>query len=363
MSEKEIFLEESDGDVDIPKEKRKLTTASYDYSVDYVAQQMIKDSPKIILEVPFQRNQVWKSDRSSQLIESIIMNVPIPPLYFSEEDDGTWLVVDGLQRLLAIKTFYQNEFPLKNLEIVKELEDFKFKDLPGQARELLKDGMLRINVIKKESHPDIKYDIFMRLNKGAMSLNNQELRNCLYRGSLNDLLRGLVREKEVLGLLNQQEPHNRYLDVEFLLRYLAFSANLKKKKGGYFLAQYSGSLKSFLNDFMDKNKNCKQEVLNQLKNKILSTFERVKLAFGNEGLRIPKSGSSKINKAFADCILLGFENMPEDKIRKKRTDLIEKRDQLLDDEKFVEAITKRTSDSRSIEKRIKLWFEAINDVV
>ena len=121
MEKEKVFLKEEDNNRDIPKEKRKLETASYDYSVDYIWSLMSGDTPKIILEVPFQRNQVWKDDRCSQLVESIIMNVPIPPLYFAEEEDGKWLVVDGLQRLLAIKTFYENEYSLKKLEIIREL--------------------------------------------------------------------------------------------------------------------------------------------------------------------------------------------------------------------------------------------------
>ena len=97
---------------------------------------MVSSPAKIILEVPFQRNHIWKEDRASQLIESLIMNVPIPPLYFSEEEDGNWLVLDGLQRLSSIKTFFENEYSLKNLEIVKELEGHKYKDLPPKARNI-----------------------------------------------------------------------------------------------------------------------------------------------------------------------------------------------------------------------------------
>ena len=186
QTENEIY------EIDVPKEKRYLNTMSYDYSVQYIYD-LIKKG-KIILEVPFQRKQIWKNDKASSLIESIIMNVPIPPLYFAEEENGNWLVLDGLQRLSSIRNFYDNEFALTKLEVLTDLNKMKYKDLPPKSKSLLDDGMLRVNVIKKDSHRDIKYDIFMRLNRGAVTLNYQELRNCMYRGNLNDAAKSFVRK-------------------------------------------------------------------------------------------------------------------------------------------------------------------------
>ncbi len=363
MEKDRVFQEEIDDVIkDIPKEKRNLHTVSYDYSVDYIWTLMKDDNPKIILEVPFQRNQVWKEDRSSQLIESIIMNVPIPPLYFAEEDDGKWLVVDGLQRLLAIKSFYENEYSLKKLEIVKELGGLKFKDLPQKPKDLFKDGLLRINVIKKDSHPDIKYDIFMRLNKGAVTLNNQELRNCLYRGLLNDRLKELVKNDLILKLLNQKKPHSRYLDIEFLIRFLAFDENLLIDNNKNFsIKNYSGSLKSFLNGFMEKNKHISDKKLFNYENKIINTFKKTDIVFGKDlGLRLPKSRSSLINKAYADCILLSFSRIDIEELKSKSSQIITSRNKLIENEKYQEAILKRTSDHESIKSRLKLWFKEIN---
>ncbi len=364
MRNKKIFVEEEDNIIEIPKEERNLNTVSYDYSVDYVASQMINDSPKIILEVPFQRNQVWKSDRASQLIESIIMNVPIPPLYFSEEENGKWLVVDGLQRLIAIKSFYENEYALKKLEIIKELEGKKFKDLPQKAKDLLKDGLLRINVIKKDSHPDIKYDIFMRLNTGAVLLNAQELRNCLFRGKLNNLLKNLVNNKTILKLLNQNKPNNRYLDVEFLIRFVAFHKNLKIEDNKFSIDNYGGSLKSFLNSFMDEDPNPSEDDLKKIEKIIIDTFKKVDLVFGNEnGLKLPISRSSLINKAYADCVLLSFARIEKRKLRERKSFIIKKRNELLKNPDFTNAILKRTSDHENIKVRLKLWFGAVNNEI
>jgi len=361
MGVQDIFVKEDDNNVDIPKEKRHLATVSYDYSVEFIWSQMTGDTPKVILEVPFQRKFIWKEDRSSQLIESIIMNVPIPPLYFAEEKDDKWLIIDGLQRLRSIKSYFENEFALKKLEIIKELEGDKFKDLPPKAKSLLKDGLLRINVIKFESHPDIKYDIFMRLNKGAVTLNNQELRNCLYRGPLNEMLKELVKNQEILRVLNLKTPHTRYLDIEFIVRYLSFTENLKKNKDGYYIEDYKGSLKSFINEFMGKD--VTEDEINSLKAKTLKTFKKILAVFEDgKGLLNPASQSTQINKAFADCILLSFERYEEKELVKKSQEIHKLKNNILREEYFSSLISKRTSDSEVIKNRLNQWFGGMKDV-
>jgi len=359
-----IFQKEEDDNIDIPEKERELHTVSYDYSVEFIVSLMTSDDPKIILKVPFQRKFIWKEDRSSQLIESIIMNVPIPPLYFGEEENNKWIVVDGLQRLRAIKSYFENEYSLRKLEIIKDLSDLKFKDLPPKPKDLLKDGLLRINVIKKDSHPDIKYDIFMRLNKGSVILNTQELRNCLYRGRLNDMVKDLVSNPRILNVLNLKKPHPRYLDVEFLLRYLSFSDALEKNDEGYFIKDYKGSLKSFLNNFMERNNNISDVELETFRKKILSTFNKVQNILGDtNGLKNPESKSSQINKAFADCVLLSFEKFDEDTLLKKKDAIINMHDKFSKDDKFSKLISRRTSDNTNIKGRLDLWFKGLEDVL
>jgi Protein of unknown function DUF262 len=363
MVEKNIFKKENDNDVDIPKEERKLINISYDYSVEFIISLMGGDQPKVILEVPFQRKFVWKTDRASQLIESIIMSVPIPPLYFSEEENGRWLIVDGLQRLHSLKSYFDNEFALKKLEIIKELEGKKYKDLPPKARSLLKDGSLRINVIKYESHPDIKYDIFMRLNKGAVILNNQELRNCLYRGTLNESLKKMTKESVVQTVLNIKAPHTRYLDVEFLVRYLSFSVNISHNENGYYIKKYKGSLKSFINNFMEENKNAREDLIQSFEKKIQETFMKIIAVFEDgKGLLNPTSKSTQINKAFAECILLSFENYKKETLEAKKSEIINLKNNILKDETFSACISKRTSDNEVIKKRLTIWFGGMKNV-
>lgn len=360
---KEILTEDDDNyQLDIPVEDRNLNIRSYDYSVEFIVSLM--NFKKIILEVPFQRKFIWKEERCSLLIESIIMNVPIPPLYFAEEQDGTLLVIDGLQRLYSILLFYQNEYSLKKLEIVKELEKKKYKDLPPKPKSLLDDGLLRVNVIKKDSHQDIKFDIFMRLNKGAVTLNYQELRNCLYRGKFNDTIKKLVNEnKYFLKILKLKEPHDRFLDVEFIIRYFALTENLRYKDNEYCLENYKGRMVNYINEFMEQKKNISLEEAQKYAQKFNDTIEKVIKVFGEDkAFRDISIDSDKINKPLADIVLISFERIglkdlevKSNEIKKILTSLLNENDD------FKKSISLRTSDKDVINKRINIWFNALKN--
>jgi len=363
-------IEEDINILEIPKEERKLNTASYDYSVDYLVNLMQGENPRIILEVPFQRNYIWKDDRASSLIESIILNVPIPPLYFAEEEDGKWLVIDGLQRLHSIKRFYENDFGLKKLEILKEFSEPEskfYKNLHPKAKSLLDTGLMRVIVVKKDSHKDIKFDIFMRLNKGAVSLNNQELRNCLYRGNLNNAIKKLVETNQNFLIINGlTESDDRFQDVEFIIRYFAISNSIEKNdKNEYYVKNFKGSLTKFLNEYMDLNKNLDSENVNILIKKFNSVLEKVIKVFGAENaFKNITLNISKLNRAIADFIMISFEKYPIDILEKNKEIILNLLKNLINnDEKFNQSISQRTLSTANLNYRINKWLKELENAI
>jgi hypothetical protein len=353
--------------IEIPKEKRYLNTSSYDYSIIFLADLMSGDHPKIILEVPFQRNFIWKVDRSSQLIESVIMNVPIPPLYFAEEEDGRWLVLDGLQRLNTLLKFYQNEYALKGLEIINELEGLKYKDLPPKAKSLLNDGLMRINVIKKDSHDDIKYDIFMRLNKGSVTLNYQELRNCLYRGELNNEVKKFVQEnKSFQKVLKLKKPHERFLDVEFIMRILALQDKLFiSEEGNYAIKGYNGRMVNFINDFMKRTSSMSLIEAKAVIRAFDENLSKVIAVFGEEkAFKDPTAESLKFNKSIGEFVTISFNLFEKDFLVQHRVKIKDLLVRLLkQNETFRSAISLKTSDSDVVNFRINLWIKELNNAL
>ncbi|MCH5152160.1 MAG: DUF262 domain-containing protein [Clostridiales bacterium] len=361
----EIFMTEQEKyEIDVPKESRYLNSLSYDYSVQYLYELMKRG--KIVLEVPFQRKHIWKNDKASSLLESIIMNVPIPPLYFAEEDDGRWLVLDGLQRLSSIRTFYDNEFSLTKLEVLKELNGKKYKDLPTKSRSLLDDGLLRVNVIKKDSHRDIKYDIFMRLNRGAVTLNYQELRNCMYRSNFNDAAKEICAEnREFLEILKQKGPHARYLDVEFVIRCFAFTDNIAvDEDGSVYLKNYRGKMVQYLNEYMEQRMTCTEEEKNHYKWRFNETISKVVSVFGaDKAFRDIATGNTKIYKTIADFIMPSFERMPMEYIQQNKDEIYNKLYLFLQDPYIRDSLSIRTSDKDMVNLRLQKWFEVFADAI
>ena len=121
----------------------------------------------INLEPDFQRRERWTPDKQSALIESFLLNVPVPPVYLAEEANGTYTAIDGKQRLKAIAEYLNNRFSLRNLERLKTAEGAKFNDLPSEITNALKlRPFLRVVTLLKQTDPLLKFEVFLRLNRG-----------------------------------------------------------------------------------------------------------------------------------------------------------------------------------------------------
>ena len=350
--------------VKVPKELRKIRTQAYDKSVEDTVRMIEKG--RIFLEPDFQRNsQVWDYKTASQLIESVLLNVPIPPIYVAEEDDGTWNIIDGLQRLTSFKNFYEGKFKLRGLYYLKELNKQNYENLNSNAKGILDNGLLRIILITKESHPEMKYDVFMRLNRGSVKLTEQELRNCLYRGTLNDLIKDLRNNQQLLKILNLDSPHKRMDDAELILRYLALSEHYNKESIS--IDGYKGIMKTFLNSYMETNKNMSEEKILLLKNKFNETLNKVYTIFGeNSFKRIEPDGKyyKWMNKSIYDFIMLSFEKYSIETLLSKKNEIIEAlRKCINEDSDFEDSITVGTSEPRRIEYRLRVWLKNMDIIM
>jgi Protein of unknown function DUF262 len=175
---------------------------------------------KLILQPDFQRRFVWDRKKSSRLIESILLSVPLPIIYLSEQPDGKEYVIDGQQRLTSMFSFIDGKFPsgeefrLTGLNAYRELNKSAFKDIPEQLQDKISHYTLRSVTLLKQSSADLKFEIFERLNTGSEPLNDQELRNCVYRGAYNRLLKDLAADDDFRGLLGltgaEDESENGY---------------------------------------------------------------------------------------------------------------------------------------------------------
>lgn len=349
--------------IEIPREIRKINTQAYDKSVSDIVR-MMQDND-INLNPEYQRNYIWDNKKASMLIESIILNVPIPVIYVSQEEDDSWTVIDGLQRLNSLKRFFERDFKLSGLEILTELNRFDIQTLNPKAVRMLKNGLLRIIVISHDSHEDIKYDVFMRLNRGAVKLNEQELRNCLYRGKLNETLKELASNKYLLKLLNIDKPHKRMIDCELILRFLAIQTKWDSRKQE--VLDYKGRMKNFLNGFMIENQNPNEEKLFFFKDLFNNTIQTVFDIFGEKAFRrINEFGEfeSNINRAIMDSLMISFSLSDKELLLRKKNVIRDRfYDLINNDRNFRDSVTIGTSDKKVLNYRISRWYEELNVII
>ena len=149
----------------------------------------------------FRRGYVWNLKKASLLIESILLNVPIPLIYTAEEDvSGIELVIDGQQRLTSLFNFLTNNFVLTGLKVFKELNGKNYKELDRQYQRKIDRYQLSVVKVSADSDEEVKFEIFERINSGSVNLNEQELRNCIYRGYYTEFLKECSKEPLLIEL-------------------------------------------------------------------------------------------------------------------------------------------------------------------
>ena len=155
------------------------------YTVFELKRKFNSKNKRIILDSDFQRDDVWGKEKKCELIESVLMGLPLPIFYFNQDKYGRLIVVDGRQRLTALFEFMDDKITLRKLKILSELNDKKFSQLSPVLAGRIEDYQIQAHVILPPTPDRIKFDIFDRVNRGGMQLNKQEIRNALYQGSGN----------------------------------------------------------------------------------------------------------------------------------------------------------------------------------
>jgi hypothetical protein len=372
--------EYENGEYEIPLAERKIVTQSSEPTISSVCDRI--DKGKLEVRAEFQRQYVWDKRPiiKSRLIESAMLNVPIPAVYTAEDDkSGKELVIDGQQRLLTFHGFINNKFKLKGLSILKELNGYFYKDLSNEKDECIKhfkeklgdlqeavgDRPLRVIKILKESHPDIKFEIFERLNRGSVKLNDQELRNCIYRGNFNDLMKKLAKNKDFLRLQRLSEPHKRMLDTEKMLRFFAFCDKSERN--------YVAPLKKFLNEYMKSKQNISESEIETKKELFKKCVELCQTVFGNVAYKRVFKGDDEnsdgyvdtsLNQGIFDVQMYAFMEYQKRDVVPKAQAIKEAYIELVtSNKKFIEAIEIGTYGTNQVKRRTELWINKLREVI
>jgi hypothetical protein len=334
--------------LDLSAGDRKLVTQPYDLGVKGINEDIRRGRLKLVIE--YQRKYVWDQSKASRLIESLLLNVPIPVCYFAEDEDGNYEVIDGLQRLTTIRRFIEDDFPLSGISVLKELEGKVFSELAPRDQRRLENRTIRCIVITEESHPDIKFDVFERLNTGAASLTAQELRNCIYRGDLNDALKEMAQKSYFLQLMGNS-TNRRMEHEELALRFLALVEGV---------VTYRPPLRQFLNSYMRKNRNSTPS--DDVMGKFQWACESVYAVLGDSAFKVVgKDGRYHriVNKALFDSVMIPFAYAANSPSAGAIAKIKSGRDKLLQDEEFLASIGRATADRTRMILRINKFRKVL----
>lgn len=235
----------------------------------------------IDLEPDFQRRERWTIEKQSMLIESFLLNVPVPPIYLAENSFGQYSVVDGKQRITAIHAFMSGGLKLTGLESFTEIENFSFLDLPEELKNALTiRPYVRVVTLLKQSDPSLKFEVFTRLNRGGEEMRPQELRKVAYRGVLSDMIFRVSNNeflKTQLKIVNNNSAAYKNMDdAEYVLRFLSLSMSWET---------FSGSMRGELDSFMIANYKISDAEVKVLDLKFSRALEACKNIWGSHAFK------------------------------------------------------------------------------
>lgn len=247
----EVESDDEDDRVSIKPYDAKLVDISpKPLSLDMILARLEND--EIDLMPDFQRKSgLWTDDQKSQLIESLVLRIPLPAFYFDGSNNGLWIVIDGLQRLTALKEFFVDKtLKLSGLEFLFDLEGLTIDDMPRAYVRRMKETQIITYIINPGAPVNLKYNIFKRINTGGLKLEPQEIRHALYQGYATKYLKELAQMKAFKEATGYSIKSERMMDREFALRFLAFYELP--------LDYYKGSIDNYLNyamEYINKNYN------------------------------------------------------------------------------------------------------------
>lgn len=300
----------------------------------------------------YQRDFVYTEDKSSRLIESAIMCIPLPTIYLCEEEGGKYSIIDGQQRIVSFIRFRRGLFCLKGLTELTSLNGKFYKDLDEETQTLIDDTTIRTIIIRKES-ASAKYDIFERLNRGAVTLKEQELRNCVYRGRYNTMINELALNNKNVELMFISK-NSRMNYQENILRVMALRDYLK----------YTPSMKTFLNKYMKIHQFDDESSVEKDREFFVRTLSTVIQVLGVEAFKTvdydKKILLNKFSSTFYDAIMIPFSMFDKNKLILKK-DLIKKEIDNLKfyDDKFHLACYAATGSRERVITRIHMIYNLL----
>ena len=302
-------VEEEPVDEDValthPFDPNKIRVTTEPRTIDLLFRRMKHD--EIDLAPAFQRRaRLWKPHRKGQLIESILLRIPLPVFYVAATEDDMWSVVDGLQRLTTIYDFLSDTFPLQGLEYLHTLEGLNFSQLPRAMQRRIEETSLVMNIIQPGTPDEVMINIFKRLNTGGLPLTGQEIRNALYKGPVRGFLAELAVSESFQKGTDGRVRDDRMDAQECVLRFSAFHLDGWRNYD-------RNDLDAYLSEAMKKLNSVGVDKLSEISLHFTTAMNAAHAIFGSDAFRkrYSEDDSRKpVSKALFEAWAVNLANIP-----------------------------------------------------
>ncbi len=304
---------------------------------------------QFIMDPEFQRDFIWKEEKQSKLIESMLMRIPLPVIYLAEREDGKTIVVDGLQRLTTFRRFLEDKLVLRDLELAKELNDRKFSDLSPKLRNRLEDTQLILYLIDSKVPEQAKLDIFERVN-GGIPLTRQQMRNSIYCGPATRWLKEEVESVDFVTATGRSLDWRAMRDRECVNRFCAFKLLGVR-------AYTRGDMDAFLADTLKRMNDRNSVDLGKLSLKFRRTMRNNYVIFGAHAFRKHHPDSvrrSVINVALFDVFSVLLSTISEEDAKERSEQIRTSFFSMMDNDVFMDAISLGTNSTRKVKTRFDI---------
>ncbi|MDR0929986.1 MAG: DUF262 domain-containing protein [Oscillospiraceae bacterium] len=316
----------------------------------YQLREMV-DANDLVTDPDYQRKYVYNDKQASLLVESILIGIPIPVIYLCEESEGVFSVIDGQQRITSFVRYLKNDFALTGLVQRKDLNGLEFKNLDKATQRRLKSKALKAICLDRDSQ-DLKFDIFSRLNLGAVKLKDQEVRNCVFRGSFNDMLKEIAKSNAHLRAMFH-DANKRFAYEERILRFFALRDYLN----------LHGTYKQLMHAYMKTHQNDTSVDINRAKGLYTNIIDTVNQVLGENAFYASPS-LRKFNGSVYDSIVIPFSYFQRsaiirnaDKIRVKINEMKET------DKEYKEFVYVGTNAGRRVRGRMEKVMAILNSII
>jgi len=318
------------------------------------------DGGSIDISPKYQRRDRWDVKKESDLIESFILNIPVPPIYLAEDAYGTYSVIDGKQRITAINNFINGKFKLHKLERFKEIDGMVFDELPASIKNALSiRPYLRVVTLLKQSDSDLKHEVFLRLNKAGVPLNSQEIRNVAFRGLFNDMLFKLSEIphfKEVLKADDKSKIYREMIDVQFVLRFFTVKRTW---------SEFSGNMDKAMDSFMVQHYKLDKSKLPEFEKEFSRAFNACYDIWDGSTFMKPNA-PKRVLQGFYDMQMVCLSLLDDEQLGKvvAAKDVVKQLlvDELSNNASFEQAVTQFTSNTKFMALRIQTFLDILKGI-